>query len=135
MTKREAYDILGIHNLDVSPEHLKDCYLYKMSEIRKHKDKKAFYDNSVKQIEDAYEVILESRRKEDWFCSDIDYRDFVSHPEEVKMYAPGQYYSAPEVPRATHKHGFFFVLLVTVCVILMVLGFIMLVIILTTLFA
>ena len=134
MTKREAYDILGIHNLDVSPEHLKDCYLYKMSEIRKHKDKKSFYENSVNQIEDAYEVILESRRKENWFCSDIDYRDFVSHPEEVKTYAPGQIYTVPETPRM-RKHGFFFVLLVSISVILMVLGFIMLVIILTVLFA
>lgn len=134
MTKREAYNILGIHNLDVSPEHLKDCYLYKMSEIRKHKDKKSFYENSVNQIEDAYEVILESRRKENWFCSDIDYRDFMSHPEEVKTYAPGQIYTVPETPRM-HKHGFFFVLFVSISVILMVLGFIMLVIILTVLFA
>lgn len=92
MTKREAYSVLGIHNLDVSPEHLKDCYLFKMAEMQKHKNKKAFYDNATSQIEEAYEVILESRRKENWFCSEIDYREFLNcNPQEVKKYAPGQY--------------------------------------------
>ena len=123
MNKREAFNILGIKNFDVSPEHLRDCYLYKMASIQKYKQNKFSYESMEKQIEDAYQCILEIRRKEKWFVSDIDYREFMNYNVSA---GANPYFALEKKQRHPFLHGvllFFMIMLSILGVIFLIIIF------------